>query len=200
MAEGFDRYAAQWYGLPTVFNPINLVSHTVTSAGNPIEIDLRNKYTIKGIKKEQEIHSKVKIFVDDDTGVSGGSGNVSSGTGKISMVEDRWNDKLPEGVISQVRQSLSNRQGGGIIRTVGDLVLWPLDLSLWAVDKGVGWTWWGFCRGSWLPMFLVLLLQVIYSLCCPFTDCFHFIDIGFPKAQCCDCPDDGQGAKDTGRG
>lgn len=94
VAEGFDRYAAQWYGLPTIFSPINITSHTVTSSGNPIEIDLSNKYTVKGIKKEQEITSKVKIFVDD-------------ATGKISKVEDRWNDKLPEGAISQAFRKLN---------------------------------------------------------------------------------------------
>ncbi|KAK3330738.1 hypothetical protein B0H66DRAFT_544724 [Apodospora peruviana] len=94
VAEGFDRYAAQWYGLPTVFKPISIQSHKVVSAGNPIEIDLRNKYTLKGIKTEQEIASKVKIFVD-------------SASGKISRVEDRWNDKLPGGAISQAFRKLN---------------------------------------------------------------------------------------------
>ncbi|KAK4208033.1 hypothetical protein QBC37DRAFT_432558 [Rhypophila decipiens] len=95
VAEGYDRYAAQWYGLPTVFSPINLVSHTVTSAGNPIEIDLDNKYTLKGVKKEQEIKSKVKIWLDESAG------------GKINKVEDRWNDKLPDGPISQAFRKLN---------------------------------------------------------------------------------------------
>lgn len=93
-AEGYNQFAAQWYGLPAVFSPINLVSHTVTSAGNPIEIDLVNKCTLKGVKKEQEIKSKVKIWLDDKT--------TTNGDNKIIKVEDRWNDKLPDGVISQV--------------------------------------------------------------------------------------------------
>lgn len=91
VAEGYVRFAAQWYGLPAVFSPINLVSHTVTSAGNPIEISLVNKYTLKVVKKEQEIKSKVKIFLDETAGA------------KITKVEDRWNDKLPDGIISEVR-------------------------------------------------------------------------------------------------
>ncbi|KAM7192076.1 hypothetical protein V8F20_009052 [Naviculisporaceae sp. PSN 640] len=95
VAEGYNRFAAQWYGLPTVFSPINIASHTVTSAGNPIEIDLVNKYTLKGVKKEQEIKSKVKIFLDETAG------------GKITKVEDRWNDKLPDGPISQAFRKLN---------------------------------------------------------------------------------------------
>jgi hypothetical protein len=58
------------------------------SSGNPIELDLSNKYVVKGLKKEQVIDSKVKIFVGSD--------------GKIDRVEDRWNDNLPEGSISEV--------------------------------------------------------------------------------------------------
>ncbi len=71
-----------------MFNPIKLQSHTVTSSGNPIELALSNKYVVKGIGKEQTIDSKVLIHIGSD--------------GKISKVEDRWNDKLPEGVISEV--------------------------------------------------------------------------------------------------
>lgn len=95
VAEGYDRFAAQWYGLPAVFSPINLVSHTVTSAGNPIEISLVNKYTLKVVKKEQEIKSKVKIFLDETAGA------------KITKVEDRWNDKLPDGIISEALRKLN---------------------------------------------------------------------------------------------
>lgn len=60
----------------------------MTSSGNPIELDLSNKYVVKGIKKEQVMDSKVKIWIGSD--------------GKIEKLEDRWNDKLPEGGISEV--------------------------------------------------------------------------------------------------
>ncbi|GJD04017.1 hypothetical protein ColKHC_12842 [Colletotrichum higginsianum] len=66
VAEGFDKYAAQWYGLPALFNPIKIQSHTVTSAGNPIELELKNSYTVKGVKTEQTMESVVQIQVGDD--------------------------------------------------------------------------------------------------------------------------------------
>lgn len=87
-AVGYDKFAAQWYGLPALFHPIQIQSHQVTSGGNPIELELSNKYTVKGIKKEQLMNSVVKIHVGSD--------------GKIDKVEDRWNDSLPEGPISEV--------------------------------------------------------------------------------------------------
>jgi len=60
----------------------------VLSNGNPIELELSNKYVVKGIKKEQVIDSIVRIFVGSD--------------GKIEKVEDKWNGKLPEGAFSEV--------------------------------------------------------------------------------------------------
>jgi len=93
IATGFDRFAAQWYGLPAVFNPIKLLAHRVTSAGNPIELDLRNRYTLKGVKTDQEIGSRVRIFVGDD--------------GLIERVEDRWDGKLPEGPVSEAFRKLN---------------------------------------------------------------------------------------------
>ena len=52
-------------------------------------MDLRTRYVIKGINKEQTIHSKVNIFYDD-------------ATGKITKVEDKWDGKLPESSIQNV--------------------------------------------------------------------------------------------------
>jgi len=89
IARGFDKYAAQWYGLPTVFNPIQILSHKVTSAKNPIEMELRNKYTIKGFGYDQTIDSTVLIHMGSD--------------GKIDKVEDKWNGELPSGPVSEVR-------------------------------------------------------------------------------------------------
>lgn len=87
-AEGYDQFAPQWYGLPALFHPIVLKSHTVVSAGNPIEIKLSNSYTVKGIKSEQTMDSVVRIDVGPD--------------GKITRVDDRWNDNMPEGAVAQV--------------------------------------------------------------------------------------------------
>jgi hypothetical protein len=51
-------------------------------------MDLKSKYVIKGIGKEQIIQSVVVIHTDEN--------------GKISKVEDRWDGKLPDGAISNV--------------------------------------------------------------------------------------------------
>ncbi|KAH6697337.1 hypothetical protein F5X68DRAFT_272304 [Plectosphaerella plurivora] len=92
-AIGFDKFAAQWYGLPALFNPITIKSHTVTSSGNPIELELSNSYTLKGLGSEQTMNSIVRI----DTGPDG----------KIIKVEDRWNNKIPEGALAQGLRKLN---------------------------------------------------------------------------------------------
>jgi hypothetical protein len=92
IATGRDKYAAQWYGLQQAFSEIERLNHQVRDAGNPILMDLRTKYVIKGIGKEQTIQSLVAIHLD--------------GEGKISKVEDKWDGKLPEGSISEVSSFL----------------------------------------------------------------------------------------------
>lgn len=62
------------------------------SAGNPIELNLSNSYTVKGIGAERTIDSVVRIDVGED--------------GKITKVQDRWNNQLPEGPISEVRNAI----------------------------------------------------------------------------------------------
>lgn len=59
----------------------------MTSSGNPIELDLKSRYVVKGLGKEQIIDSKVKIWTEGD---------------KIVKVHDEWNGKLPESDIAQV--------------------------------------------------------------------------------------------------
>ena len=51
-------------------------------------MDLKTRYVIKGIGKEQTVSSVVAIHLD--------------GEGKIQKVEDKWDGKLPEGAISNV--------------------------------------------------------------------------------------------------
>jgi len=77
-----------------LFNPIRIQSHKVTSDGNPIEFELSNAYTVKGINKEETITSVVRIHVGED--------------GKIEKVEDKWNGSLPEGAVSEVSISISD--------------------------------------------------------------------------------------------
>ncbi|KAK0632903.1 hypothetical protein B0T14DRAFT_505417 [Immersiella caudata] len=93
-AVGYDRFAAQWYGLPAVFGNIQLISHKVVDGGNPMEVELQNRYTAKVIGKTQEIKSRVKIWV--------------SGDGQIERVEDRWDGKeLPEGFVGEALRKLN---------------------------------------------------------------------------------------------
>lgn len=93
IAEGRDRFAAQWYGLQQAFSEIERLHHSVKDAGNPILMDLKTRYVIKGINKEQTIQSLVAIHTDEQ--------------GKISKVEDKWDGKLPEGSIANAFRHLN---------------------------------------------------------------------------------------------
>lgn len=84
------------YGLQTAFSEIERLSHEVTSSGNPIEMDLKTRYVVKGIDKEQIMDSKVKIHTEGD---------------KISRVEDWWGGELNEGPIKNVSRSVSMQEG-----------------------------------------------------------------------------------------
>ena len=89
IAKGRKQFEPQWYGLQAAFSEIERLHHEVTSAGNPIEMDLKTRYVVKGIGKEQIINSKIKIWHED---------------GKISKVHDEWDGKLPESGIVQVSE------------------------------------------------------------------------------------------------
>lgn len=88
-AHGRKHYEAQWYSLETAFSEIECLYHSVTSAGNPVTMNLKTRYKIKGIGKDQIISSVVQIYTD-------GIGE------RIVRVENRWNDILPEGPFSKV--------------------------------------------------------------------------------------------------
>ena len=92
VARGRKQFEPQWYGLQTAFSEIERLHHEVTSSGNPIEMDLKTRYVVKGIGKEQTISSKINIFVDGD---------------KISKMEDKWDGKLPESSFTDVSSPLT---------------------------------------------------------------------------------------------
>ncbi|KAK8215449.1 hypothetical protein M8818_002070 [Zalaria obscura] len=94
IAQGRKQYEAQWYGLQTAFSEIERLNHEVTSSGNPISMNLKTRYVVKGIGKEQTISSVVNIFTDKD--------------GKISKVEDKWDGKLPESSIANAFRHLNS--------------------------------------------------------------------------------------------
>ena len=87
IARGRKQFEPQWYGLQTAFSEIERLSHEVTSSGNPIEMDLKTRYVVKGIGKEQVIESKINIFTEGE---------------KIAKVEDKWDGNLPDSSISNV--------------------------------------------------------------------------------------------------
>ncbi|KAI9678858.1 MAG: hypothetical protein M1817_005918 [Caeruleum heppii] len=95
-AIGRKQFEPQWYGLQTAFSEIERLHHEVTDVGNPISMDLKTRYKVKGIGKETTIASKVNIFYD-------------KASGKIEKVEDKWDGKLPESSIANVsaRQLIS---------------------------------------------------------------------------------------------
>lgn len=51
-------------------------------------MDLKTRYVVKGLNKEQTISSVINIFTSPD--------------GKISKLEDKWDGKLPESSIQNV--------------------------------------------------------------------------------------------------
>ena len=87
IAKGRKEFEAQWYGLQTAFSEIERLHHQVKSGGNPIEMDLKTRYVVKGIGKEQIVESVIRIHTDGE---------------KISKVEDRWNDKMPDSAVANV--------------------------------------------------------------------------------------------------
>ncbi|KAJ6283234.1 SnoaL-2 domain-containing protein [Bipolaris maydis] len=93
IAQGRSKYAAQWYGLKAAFSEIERLEHQVKDAGNPILMDLKTRYVVKGIGKEQVIQSEVVIHLDSE--------------GKIEKLEDKWNGKLPENVIANAFRHLN---------------------------------------------------------------------------------------------
>ncbi|KAL3427776.1 hypothetical protein PVAG01_01285 [Phlyctema vagabunda] len=87
-ATGRKQYEPQWYGLVAAFSEIERLSHNVTSAGNPISMDMKTRYKIKGVGTEKIIESAIKIHYDETTG-------------KITNVEDKWNNELPDGAFAK---------------------------------------------------------------------------------------------------
>ncbi|KLU90429.1 hypothetical protein MAPG_10283 [Magnaporthiopsis poae ATCC 64411] len=92
-AVGEAKYKAQWYGLPALFSPIKLQAHTVVDGGNPIRLEVSNRYVVRGIGKAHVIDSVVNIQIGED--------------GRIEKVQDRWNDKLPDGVVVDTFRKLN---------------------------------------------------------------------------------------------
>jgi len=68
------------------------------SSGNPIEMDMKTRYTVKGLGSQQTIDSKIKIWTE------GEGANI-----KITRVEDRWDDKLPDSTFKNALRNLNSK-------------------------------------------------------------------------------------------
>ncbi|MCJ1372466.1 hypothetical protein MMC20_003691 [Loxospora ochrophaea] len=71
------------YGLQSAFSEIERLHHEVTDGGNPMSVDMKTRYVVKGVGKEVTIQSVVTIAYDE-------------ATGKITKVQDKWNGELPD--------------------------------------------------------------------------------------------------------
>ena len=118
-AVGRKQYEPQWYGLQAVFSEIERLHHEVTSAGNPITMDMRTRYVVKGVNKEQTIDSVIQIFYDKDTG-------------KIQKVEDKWNGNLPDSGFKDVS-----------VEQLFNVWWWLHYYESW------GWWAWSWCWDRW---------------------------------------------------
>ncbi|TID27922.1 hypothetical protein E2P81_ATG00679 [Venturia nashicola] len=94
IARGRKQYEPQWYGLQSAFSEIERLHHQVTSAGNPITMELKTRYVIKGINKEQTINSIIEIKTTAD-----GS--------KIEYLADKWDGELPDSSIKNAFRRLN---------------------------------------------------------------------------------------------
>ncbi|MCJ1300214.1 hypothetical protein MMC08_003009 [Hypocenomyce scalaris] len=94
-AEGRKQYEPQWYGLQSAFSEIERLSHEVTDGGNPIAMDLKTRYVMKGVGKEQTIASKILIYYDQSSG-------------KITKLQDKWDGQLPDSSFKNAFRNLNS--------------------------------------------------------------------------------------------
>lgn len=92
-------------------------------------MDLKTRYVVKGIGKEQTISSVVNVFTTAD-----GS--------KIEKVEDKWDGKLPDSGFQNV--------------SLSDMRSWLALASPWEWFKyWQGWAWWTWSQVWWTTPWLV---------------------------------------------
>jgi hypothetical protein len=171
IATGRDKYQAQWYGLQSAFSSIERLHHSVTDAGNPIIMDLKTKYTIKGIGKEQTISSVVAIYLDSQ--------------GKIEKLEDRWNGELPDSTIANVSSVFTLLSPFWWVNYWGAWAFWVWSFTwetrVWRVGRS--------------PLVLATLACLVY-----WKQTADYFDTGFPTLKCCHGPEDDQCAQRCRRG
>ena len=91
-AHGRKQYEAQWYGLKTAFSAIERLGVEVVSAGEPMEMKLKTKYTVKGVGSEQTVESVIAVGAQGE---------------KIVKVEDKWDEEIKEGPVKKALRALN---------------------------------------------------------------------------------------------
>ena len=84
IAEGWKQYQTQFYGLKALFGRIEQLSCPVERGGNPIEMSLTTRYTLKGVGSSQVVESMVLIHISED------GGKIE----KVYMYPRRWERRL----------------------------------------------------------------------------------------------------------
>lgn len=77
-----------------MFSEIERQGHQVTKLGNPISMDLKTRYVVKGVNQEKIIQSVINILTDEK--------------GMITKVEDKWDGNLPDGAMKNVSRNPLN--------------------------------------------------------------------------------------------
>lgn len=102
-------------------------------------MDMKTKYTVKGLGTEQTITSKIKIYTEN---------------GKITQVQDKWDGKIPEGVFATV----------SIFSLVNPFWWTKLGIAVaWWAFCGVAWTsriWLVGVRFAISSIFRILLFDI----------------------------------------
>ena len=126
-------------------------------------MDMRTRYVIKGIGKEQTIDSKINI-------------SYNQATGKITKVEDKWDGKLPDSSFSNVsiEQLLSPWWYLHYVESWG-WRLWSFTWNMW---------WWQVCATNidmgWIDARINIMLTILF-----------LFFAGSAEAECCERAKDG---------
>ncbi|KAL9084978.1 MAG: hypothetical protein Q9159_004944 [Coniocarpon cinnabarinum] len=115
-AKGYDKFAPQWYGLATAFSEIEQLDHEVKDNGNPIKLDLKTRYVVKGTNTEKIIQSRIEIETKDNL---------------ITRLEDQWDGEIKESGLKNV----SLFRPWSFVELYGNILFWAFsfvwDTRLW---------------------------------------------------------------------
>lgn len=104
-ATGRKQFEAQWYGLRAAFSSIERLGCKTVSAGNPMEMQLKTKYKVKGLGSEQVVESVIAVHTE-------GQGEAM----RVVKVEDKWDGEIKEGPIKSALRGLNSVTVPAVVR------------------------------------------------------------------------------------